>query len=85
MQAKGGSDKIGVVQIEQDFAVCAEKFPDLICRPIAAQLKDSDLIAMFEFELTKTEVAIVCEKHYRLVSPDELSPEELEAYRKRSE
>ncbi len=85
VQAKGGSDKIGVVQIEQDFAVCAEKFPDLICRSIAAQFMAADLIAMFEFELTKTEIAIVSEKHYRLVSPDELSPEELEAYRKRSE
>ncbi len=83
VQAKGGSDRIGIVQIEQDFAVCAEKFPNLICRSIAAQLKDSGLIAMFEFELTKTEVAVVCEKHYRLVSPDELSPEELESYRKR--
>ncbi len=37
----------------------------------------ADLIAMFEFELTKTDVAVVAEKHYRLVSPDELSPDEL--------
>ena len=43
----------------------------------------ADLIAMFEFELTKTDVAIVSEKHYRLVSLDELSPDELEAYGKR--
>jgi hypothetical protein len=85
VQAKGGSDRIGIVQIEQDFAVCAEKFPDLTCRSIAAQFMDADLIAMFEFELTKTEVAIVSEKHYRLVSPDELSPEELAVYGKRPE
>jgi len=83
VQAKGGSDKIGIVQIEQDFAVCAEKFPNLICRPIAAQIKGTDFIAMFEFELTKNGIAIVCEKHYRLVSTDDLSPEELEAYRNR--
>jgi hypothetical protein len=83
VQAKGESDKIGIVQIEQDFAVCAEKFPNLICRPIAAQVKGADFIAMFEFELTKTGIAIVCEKHYRLVSTDDLSPEELEAYRNR--
>lgn len=37
VQAKGAKDKISVVQIEQDFAMCASKFPDLICRPIAAQ------------------------------------------------
>lgn len=27
VQAKGGSDKLGIVQIEQDFAMCAQKFP----------------------------------------------------------
>lgn len=37
VQAKGKSDRIGQVQIEQDLALCAEKFPSLICRPIAAQ------------------------------------------------
>ncbi len=28
VQAKGHSDKIGIVQIEQDIAVCAAKFPN---------------------------------------------------------
>ncbi len=49
IQAKGGRDKLGVVQIEQDFAICAEKFPELICRPIAAQFMSENVIAMFEF------------------------------------
>lgn len=38
VQAKGGSDKLSIVQIEQDFAVCAEKAPTLICRPIGRNL-----------------------------------------------
>jgi hypothetical protein len=29
IQAKGGGDKLNIVQIEQDFAVCENKFPDL--------------------------------------------------------
>ncbi len=37
IQAKGGNDKLGIVQIEQDFAVCQAKFSTLICKPIAAQ------------------------------------------------
>lgn len=37
VQAKGAKERISVVQIEQDIAMCASKFPDLICRPIAAQ------------------------------------------------
>src|SRR5437762_5137224 len=49
MQAKGGTDKLGIVQIEQDFAVCTHRFPNLICRPIAAQFMAGGVIALFEF------------------------------------
>jgi hypothetical protein len=83
VQAKGGSDKIGIVQIEQDLAVCETKFPGLICRSIAAQFMEEDLIALFEFEKTEDGIRVSTEKHYRLVNPDELTEEELEAYRKR--
>ncbi len=83
IQAKSARDKIGIVQIEQDFAVCASKFPDLICRAIAAQSMPDNLIAMFEFEQTKEGIRVVAEKHYRLVSPKELSADELKAYRER--
>jgi hypothetical protein len=83
VQAKGGTDKIGIVQIEQNIALCAVKFPNLICRPIAAQFMDDDLIALLEFEETEGGIGISSEKHYRLVSPDELSPEDLKQYRSR--
>ncbi|HEX5151731.1 MAG TPA: hypothetical protein VFW07_09790 [Parafilimonas sp.] len=83
VQAKGGNDKLGVVQIEQDFAMGASKFPDLICKPIAAQFMANGAIALFEFELTENGIAIISEKHYRLVRPEELSFEELEAYKTR--
>jgi hypothetical protein len=83
VQAKGGTDQIGIVQIEQDFAVCSTKFPDLICRPIAAQFMGDDVIALFEFEQTKDEIAISSEKHYRLVQPEDLSTEELVKYQQR--
>jgi hypothetical protein len=42
-----------------------------------------DVIALFEFEMTDQGVRVSSEKHYRLVHPDELSPEELEVYRLR--
>ena len=35
VQAKGGSDQLNIIQIEQDLAMCAEKFPMLICILIA--------------------------------------------------
>ena len=83
IQAKGGSDKLGVVQIEQDFAVGSSKFPTLICKPIAAQFMNNGAIALFEFELTEKGIAVASEKHYRLVRPDELTIEELENYKTR--
>ncbi len=84
VQAKGGKDKLGIVQIEQDFAICETKFPSLICRPIAAQFMTEDIIALFEFEKTKSGIIIASEKHYRLVPPEEMTIDDLETYRKRS-
>lgn len=52
VQAKGGKDRLSVVQIEQDIALCGVKFRDAICRPLGAQFIQSDLIALFEFEST---------------------------------
>lgn len=83
IQAKGGTDKLSAVQIEQDFAVCAHKFPSLICRPIGAQFIQDDLIALFEFEETEDGIKIVSEKHYKLVSPEEVTEADLALYRKR--
>ncbi|MHB9038353.1 MAG: endonuclease [Armatimonadota bacterium] len=83
VQAKGGRDRLSIVQIAQDFALCEEKFPSLICRPIAAQFMSDNLIALFEFEMSNGGFAISCEKHYRLVEHGELSMEEIQAYSKR--
>lgn len=85
VQAKGGSDQLGIIQIEQDLAMCQIKFPNLICIPIAAQFVDNNLIALFAFELSEKGVSISAEKHYRLVDPKDLSEEEIEQYKKRSE
>jgi len=84
VQAKGKQEKVGIVQIEQDIALCAAKFPSLICRPIAAQFMSQNAIALFELERTDDGIKISSEKHYRLVRPEEISPAELEAYRNRS-
>ena len=85
VQAKGRKDKIGIVKIEQDVEMCSVKFPGLVCRAIAAQYMDENLIALFEFEQTNEGIKVSSEKHYRLVKPDELSSEELQSYSVRSE
>jgi hypothetical protein len=84
IQAKGGTDKLNVVQIEQDFAVCAHKFPGLICRPIGAQFMEGGVIALFEFEQSNGTVSISSEKHYKLVPPEEVTDADLKNYQRRS-
>jgi hypothetical protein len=83
VQAKGGSDKHNVVQIEQDFALCAAKFPALVCRAIGAQFLADGTIALFEFELANEEVSLRQERHYQLVDPSELTENDLTEYRQR--
>jgi hypothetical protein len=83
VQAKGGDDKLGIVQIEQDLEVCKAKFPNLKARAVAAQFMSNNVIALFEFEENKGEIGILEERHYKLVNPDELSEEELRKYRQR--
>lgn len=80
VQAKGGSDQLSVVQAKQDIACCQEKFPHLQCRAISAQFISADLIALFELTLDDGMVRIVEEKHYRLVSADQITAEDLQTY-----
>ena len=83
VQAKGGRDKLSIVQIEQDFALCKEKFPSLICRPIGAQFVEDNLIALFGFEEGETGITRAMEKHYRLVPPDQITHDDLKLYQER--
>ncbi len=83
VQAKGGSDKLGVTQTMQDLACCAQKFPQLTCRPISAQFMANDVIALFELTAEGDAVKVVEERHYKLVPYDQIAAEELKAYAKR--
>lgn len=84
VQAKGGKDSLNVVQIEQDIAMCAEKFPALIPRPLGAQFMEEDVIALFEFESTDQGVGISSERHYKLVPPEDVTEDDLRRYNQRT-
>ena len=85
VQAKGKNDQISAVQVEQDFLVCQEKFGELIPRPLAAKFLKERVVALFEFALDEAnELVIEDERHYQLVSREELSPDELREYARRS-
>jgi hypothetical protein len=79
-QAKGGSDQIGITQIEQDLAMCHAKFPDLVARAIAAQFMGT-VIALFELAVQDDNVVVVREAHYQLVPNEEITSEDRAIYR----
>jgi hypothetical protein len=81
VQAKGGSDQIGIVQTTQDIRYATQKFPEMRCRPIAAQFMIGGVVAMFELTLQGDEVKIVEERHYKLVPASELDQGAIRNYR----
>ena len=83
VQAKGGNDKLAVIQTTQDLAYCAEKFPALTARAISAQFMEDDIIALFELTLERGEVKIVEERHYCLVAAKSIYDEDLKKYASR--
>jgi hypothetical protein len=84
VQAKGGTDKINLIQIEQDIALCRQNFPRLICRPVAAKFTPDGKVALFDLAVVGDEAKVVAERHFQLVPHHSLTPEELELYRQLS-
>jgi hypothetical protein len=81
VQAKGGKDQIGVVQTAQDIRYCEQVFPGIKCRPVAAQFLADGTIALFELVLQGDEVKVAEERHYWLVSANELDDTAIRVYR----
>jgi len=80
VQAKGGSDKHGVVQTDQDIAYCQSKFPDLLCRAVSVQFMSNGRIAMFELMVQDDEIKVVEERHYQLVAASTITNNDLRTY-----
>jgi hypothetical protein len=80
VQAKGGTDKLAVIQTTQDLAYCAEKSPALTARAISAQFMKDDVIALFELTLENGEVKVVDERHYCLVPAKSIGDDDLKKY-----
>jgi hypothetical protein len=80
VQAKGGNDKLGIIQTAQDVACCRIKFSSLTCRPVSAQFMADDVIALFELAMRGDEIKIAEERHYQLVPADSIQIEDLKSY-----
>ncbi|ACU86379.1 hypothetical protein Bfae_26020 [Brachybacterium faecium DSM 4810] len=80
VQAKGGTDEIGITQTEQDIAACSEKWPTMVCRPISVQFGEDGRIAVFELVVQDDQVRVRREAHYKLVPARDISAADLESY-----
>jgi len=80
-QAKSPGDRFGIVQVMQDIALCQERYPNAICKPIALQFLGDDSVAILELAVLEAndilKLNIVDEKHYVLVPRSQISDEEL--------
>ncbi len=66
VQAKGAKDYLSEIQIEQDIAMCQDKFPNLACIPVATKFCEKEVIVLFSFSLDCDGLSVLSEKHYRL-------------------
>jgi hypothetical protein len=80
VQAKGGSDRHGVTQTEQDILWCKQRFPSLRCRAISAQFTQEGHIVMFELTLQGDQIRVLEERHYELLPASSISAEDLKIY-----
>lgn len=80
VQAKGGTDKLGITQIEQDIELCRQKYPALICRAVACQFITTEIVAMFEFAVEDGKIVKENERHYKMIDANKITEEELSEY-----
>lgn len=81
VQAKGGNDKISIVQTKQDLAWCADRFPGMRAKAISVQFMDDNKIALFDLTIQDDMIKVAEERHYKLVQADALDQDAIRNYR----
>ncbi|HEY5047027.1 MAG TPA: hypothetical protein VII49_03280 [Rhizomicrobium sp.] len=93
VQAKSRDERIGAIQVVTDHFVCAEKFPTMVARTLAAktiEVRSEEgfgqifTIALIEAAVDKDyNVSKLKEEHFQLVPAAAISDDDLAAYRNR--
>ncbi len=80
-QAKSPGDQFGIAQVMQDMALCQERYPTAVCKPVALQFTAENNVAMLELAVREEsnilKLNVVEEKHSQLVPRSEISESEL--------
>lgn len=86
-QAKSPGDSFGIAQVMQDIALCNERYPMAICRPIALQFIAEDRVSLLEMAINEEDdllkLNVVDQKTYQLVPRVDISAAELSALKER--
>jgi hypothetical protein len=85
VEAKGGSDRLSLVQLNQDLELAKQQFEGLECLLVGAQFVGTDVsLFLFAEDGNSGSVQLVREGRYRLLDPSEITPTDLLAYRRQS-
>jgi hypothetical protein len=80
-QAKSPGDRFGIVQVMQDIEFCRARYPNAICKPIALQFLSENDVAILELAVEDSgdifHLSVADERHYKLVSRDGITDEEI--------
>jgi len=84
-QAKSPNEKFGFAQVYQDLALCQQKYPHAICKPIGLQFKNENVVAVIQIKIEEEpdetfQMTVSEEKHYRLVSANSVHGTDLTGY-----
>jgi len=86
-QAKSPGDSFGIAQVMQDIALCNERYPMAICRPIALQFTAEERVALLELAVKEEGdvlmLNVVDQKTYQLVPRADISTAELSILKER--
>ncbi len=74
IEAEAAALGVKLPKNQQDVSFCAERFPALTCRPVAAQSLANDVIALFERVLQDEQLRVRQERHYRWVKTNVYAP-----------
>jgi hypothetical protein len=82
VEAKGGTDRLSIVQINQDLALAKQKFEGLEPLMVAVQFIGDDIHCfLFAEDAQTSSVKLIKEKRYSLVEPSSITGPDLTAYR----
>jgi hypothetical protein len=80
-QAKSPGDRLGIVQVMQDIEFCKNRYPNVLCKPIALQFLTENDVAILELSVDEEDqifrLSVVDEKHYKLVPKNGITESEI--------